>query len=585
MKPEAAVDPLLTRWARLLFAGLARAGVRDVIVSPGSRSTPYAYAALQTAELECHSVWDERAAGFFALGLARVSGRPAALLCTSGSAAANYFPAIVEASSARLPLIVISADRPLELQAASAAQTIDQIKLYGDFARQYFELGTPDPSPSASAGLLRIAQQAVLTARYPEPGPVHLNARARKPLEPAPLDTEADIDALVASSTSAVLPPSIEPAPAAIAALRAACEAARDGLIVVGPEALGAAAELAAIADLGRLLGFPVLAEATSQLRFAADSAGVELADAFDFALRSPEQREALVPELVLRFGSPPTSTGLDWLLARVPEYHLIAAHGFPDPGSRAKSLTLGSSAEVARALTRVLPPRPATAFGERWAKANAGVWQAVEQTLERGPGFREGAAVRAAVDALPPGSLLVLGNSLPVREVDQYVPARARGLAVACQRGANGIDGIVSGAAGAAHAFAGPALLLVGDVSFLHDLSGLDLARRAERPLVIVVIDNGGGQIFQQLPIAARFRAEPELARYWLTPPGADLRHAAALFGLPYAEAASGSVMARVLADALERRGASVIRAIVESDSAQRDLESVLASLKGSAP
>ncbi len=580
MTADAAGDPLLTRWARLLFAGLARAGVRDVIVSPGSRSTPFVHAALHTPELRCHSVWDERSAAFFALGLARVSGRPAALLCTSGSAAANYFPAVVEASTARLPLVVVTADRPLELQAASAAQTIDQIKLYGDFARQYFELGTPDPSPSAAAGLLRMTQQAVLSALYPEPGPVHLNARARKPLEPA---GEIDLGALLARAPEPVAPPAIVAAPSAIATLGAACARADSGVIVVGPESHARQGELAAIAELGRHLGFPVLAEATSQLRFGAEQPA--LIDGFDFALRSADVRRTLVPELVLRFGAPPTSTGLEWLLAQAGEYHVVASHGYPDPGSRAQTLTLGNAAEVARALTSATAPRAASAFAERWQRANASVWHAVEQRLASAPGLREGVAVRSAVDALPRGSLLVLGNSLPVREVDQYARAGARGLSVVCQRGANGIDGIVSGAAGAAFAFAGPALLLVGDVSFLHDLGGLDLARRAERPLVILVVDNGGGRIFEQLPMATQFDAEPEIARYWLTPPGADLSHAAALFGLPYVECRSQGALSQALAEALERRGATVVRAEVEAHSAKEDLEAILGSLKGSLP
>src|SRR4051812_16764248 len=195
---------LLTEWSRLLLGTFARAGVEHVVLSPGSRSTPFAWAALNEPKLRCHSVWDERVAAFFALGQARVSGRPSLLLCTSGTAAANYYPAVIEASLARLPLLVLTADRPFELQHAGAPQAIDQLKLFGDSARAFFELGTPDPSPSALEGLLRSVAHAVQAALHGNPGPVHLNARARKPLEPIRADDAASlrlresVDALLA---------------------------------------------------------------------------------------------------------------------------------------------------------------------------------------------------------------------------------------------------------------------------------------------------------------------------------------------------------------------------------------------------
>ncbi|HSU38678.1 MAG TPA: thiamine pyrophosphate-binding protein, partial [Polyangiaceae bacterium] len=175
---------LLTEWSRLLLGTLARAGVEHVVLSPGSRSTPFAWAALNEPGLRCHSIWDERVAAFFALGQARVTGRPSLLLCTSGTAAANYYPALIEASLSHLPVLVLTADRPFELQHASAPQAIDQIKLFGDSARAFFELGAPDAAPSALQGLVRSVSHAVHRSRNENPGPVHLNARARKPLEP-----------------------------------------------------------------------------------------------------------------------------------------------------------------------------------------------------------------------------------------------------------------------------------------------------------------------------------------------------------------------------------------------------------------
>jgi 2-succinyl-5-enolpyruvyl-6-hydroxy-3-cyclohexene-1-carboxylate synthase len=583
-----APDELLAQWSRLLMGGLLRAGVRDVIISPGSRSTPFVWAALHTPGLECHSAYDERSAGFFALGRARQSGRPSALLCTSGSAAANYFPALIEASLARVPLLVITADRPLEMQDAAAAQTIDQIGLYGDYVRRFYELGTPDETPSALAGLLRLVQQAVAVSLHPEPGPVHLNARARKPLEPPSGESQSElagrVAALLERPAVRFSPPETQPAQAAVATLARACQNAQRGLIVAGPEAAGS--DCNALLELSERTGFPLLCEATSQLRFAAQGAA-SVVDGFDWILRSSALRQELAPDLVLRFGAPPTSGGLEQLVGSAREYHLIAGHGFPDAQGGARSITLSSSGAAARALCAALErPAPETSRGyaARWQALNRAAWAAVETTLAASDGLHEGAAVRAAVDALPPGSLLVLGNSLPVREVDQYVPAAPRGISVACQRGANGIDGVVSGAAGAASVFAGKTLLLIGDVSFLHDLGGLDLVRRAERPFVVLVLDNGGGRIFEQLAMGPRFAGQPAIERFWLTPPAAELAHAAALFGIPCSDVSSGPALQTALGVALSRPGATVILARVAADSARRAVEAIPQLLAGGA-
>jgi len=579
-----AADELLAQWSRLLTGALVRAGVRDVVISPGSRSTPFTWAALHTPGLQCHSVYDERSAAFFALGRSKQSGLPSALLCTSGSAAANYFPALIEASLARIPLLVITADRPLELQDAAAAQTIDQIKLYGDVVRRFYELGSPDESPGALAGLLRLVQQGVAASLAPEPGPVHLNARARKPLEPprssGPSELAARVTALLERPALDVAAAQTAPSSSAIATLAKACQAAERGVIVCGPEPATDDDDRSALFALAEKTGFPLLCEATSQLRFGQPSGGAAVIDAFDWILRAGLERE-LVPDVVLRFGAPPTAPGVEPLLAKVREYHLVTRHGFSDAQAGARSLTFGRSGAVAGALAAALPPRPALPHRERWGALNRAAWAAVDRVLAQADHFHEGAAVRAAVEALPAGGLLALGNSLPVREVDQYVRAGARGLRVACQRGANGIDGVVSATAGAASVFDGPTLLLIGDVSFLHDLGGLELVRRAVHPLVVLVIDNGGGRIFEQLPMGSHFSEQPELERFWLTPPAAELRHAAALFGIAHTEVTSAQTLTQALRAALDRNAASIVVAKVAPDSARRDLAAITQALR----
>src|SRR4051812_41493967 len=262
---------LLTEWSRLLIGTLARAGVEHVVLSPGSRSTPFAWAALNEPGLRCHSVWDERVAAFFALGQARVTGRPSLLLCTSGTAAANYYPALIEASLSYLPLLVLTADRPFELQHSAAPQAIDQIKLFGDSARAFFELGTPDAAPSALSGVVRSVAHAVRAARGARPGPVHLNARARKPLEPttahdpASLELAAQVDALLNKGPTLAAGATLH---GDVSRLARACRETARGIILVGPHAAYRPEAAPALLGLARITGYPLLCEATSQLRW-----------------------------------------------------------------------------------------------------------------------------------------------------------------------------------------------------------------------------------------------------------------------------------------------------------------------------
>lgn len=568
-------------WARLLFGTLARLGLRDVVISPGSRSTPFAWAALHTAELRCHSLWDERSAGFYALGQARVSGRPSALLCTSGSAAAQYFPAVVEASLAFLPLLVLSADRPLELMDTGAAQTMNQVELYGGFVRHFVELGHAEATDAVLDGLVRRVTQAVQLARGPTPGPVHLNLRARKPLEafePASAD-EFALRHTVDERLQRALPTQLAAHGATpdLTPLVEACRAASTGLIVCGP--LPALSEPSGLFALAAATGFPICVEATSQARFCAATPETAVVQSGGFdALFAARALPALEPELALIFGAPPTSASFErWRSRTAATQVVIAAHGWLDPANRARFVVNGDVERVASRLSAELAsaPLPAVAeraaFAERWRRAENAHRTVLERTFasDRDDGLSEAVAVRTVLAAAPRGALLGLGNSLPIRDVDAFVPPGARGLHVWSQRGVNGIDGLVSGASGAAQAFARPSLLLLGDVSFLHDLGGLAAARGLDAPFLIVVIDNGGGRIFQDLPVADGLSHAPELARFWLTPPECDIRHAAALFGLGYERAATGAELTAALGRALSRTGATLVHAVVAPDSA----------------
>jgi 2-succinyl-5-enolpyruvyl-6-hydroxy-3-cyclohexene-1-carboxylate synthase len=580
---------LLGEWARLLFATLQSAGVSDIWVSPGSRSTPFTWTAQHTAGLTLRPVIDERSAAFLALGHARITGRPCAVLCTSGSAAANYFPAIVEASQAHLPLIVLTADRPLDVQRASAAQTIDQVKLYGDHVRSFVDLGLPDATPSALLGLRRAVAQAVAEASGPLPGPVHVNLRARKPLEPSPAQNEAE-RALSQRVTELSQKPLARHASETILANEAVLAAARtlsqvgSGAIVVGPlPAFGPnLAEL--IAELAELTAFPIFAEASSQVRFRLGDHPLSV-PLYDWLLSTKRAERKLVPELVLCIGATPTSSAYERWAARVPRRLVLADHGYPDAIGGAELVASGNLEQGLRALVSELKRLQILPEGSRFLAdlrdAQAFCRRRVAEVLDApAEQLTEGVAVKCAVDSLPHDAVLMLGNSLPIRDVEAYV-TRGRRLRVLSQRGTNGIDGLVSGAVGSAIASRAPTLLLVGDVSFLHDLGALASARLVETPLVLAVIDNAGGRIFDQLPVQKLYGSEPDAAPLWLTPPGAELAHAAALFGVEYRAPTTPLGVADETAAALAHPGVTLLHLRVAPHSAAEMRRHVLDALE----
>lgn len=584
---------LLGEWARLLAATLVEAGVEHAVICPGSRSTPFAWALADAPGLSCHSLIDERAAAFFALGIARVTARPALVLCTSGSAAANFFPAVVEASLARVPLLLLTADRPLEVQGADAAQTIDQVKLFGNHARRFFDLGAPEADAGALAGLRRLALQAVRATEEPEPGPVHLNARAKKPLEPAAPSTPDElrvqeiVTGLLERGVTRTAPPERTPAPRAVAELAEALGRAERAIVVCGPLPPEARTARASLARLAERHALPLFAEATSGLRFGAHPPTG--ADALELLLRSPAARRALAPDVILRVGGVPTSVAFEALLTEQPHValHIVAEHGHPDALGRASTLTLGGLEPLVAALDAALDTRSASpaqrAFSGAVTAANARIHDLLAGALTAENGEPE--VVRAAVASVPAGGVLMLGNSLPVRLVDAFVAAQARDLTVVSQRGANGIDGLVAGAAGSAVAAKQPTLLLLGDVSLAHDLGGLAAARLARAPLVVLVLDNEGGRIFDTLPVARLYAERPERAELWTTPPRLSFEHAAATFGLPYAAPRDPVELGAVLARAFAAAGPMLVHVRVVPGSAQATLKKIKTEIERALP
>ena len=549
-------------WARLFLRGLASSGVERVVVSPGSRSTPLVLAAAGEAALTCDVVVDERAAAFFALGQVRATGKPSVLLCTSGTAAAHYFPAVIEASQSFLPLVVVTADRPWEAYDAATSQTVDQVKLFGSQVRHYAELGLPDVE--ALPSVLRIASQAVKVAMGPLPGPVHVNARFRKPLEPvegvAREPWESTFDALMERGAPRVFPSCPVVDERGLETLVSACRSARRGLLVCGPSlGAGSAAKLrAAVAAVQKATGFPVLAEATSQVRFGP----VRGCGSFDALLRARACRQA--PDLILEVGAPAISPGLAALVA---EYgtaarFVVAPYGWNDPEGTAQTLLWGDPAEVLAQLAERVDGTPDPTWRDWFDEADARAKRCVQRELDD-PVLHEGQVASGLVDALRQDATLFVGNSLPVRDLDTFARS-SYPFAVLHQRGASGIDGLVAGAAGIRSVVTGPVVLYLGDVSLVHDLGSLVLARRATAPLVVVVVQNGGGRIFEQLPIGQRSELAVSFERFFATPEPLDLSHAAGLFGIAFVRVTTPGGFTEALGKALVHNGCTLLEAVV---------------------
>lgn len=579
-----------SQWAQVLLGSLGDAGVRDVIISPGSRSTPLVWAATRDPRLRCHCLIDERSAGFFALGQARITGVPSVLLCTSGSALSHYFPAVIEARVSGVPMIVLSADRPFELQHCGAHQTIDQTRLFGVYAT-YHELGTPIADRDALLGLRRMARQAVAASLQAPRGAAHLNFRARKPLEPR-LGAAPAVD-LPESPEPALIPspPPREPTSADLEWLLACLDASDCPLLICGAASLQDSPSPALVRRFVELSGCVVCTESVSQQRFGmgADLEGGLVCDVYDWLLGCAALKPHLVPEFALQLGAAPVSGALERLIQDGADgltYGVCAESGWPDPLHKSARILRSGPAQLLAKACDALESRPRRAPSSRlllWRRATALARAAVREHLRLG--FGEAAAVATVVDALPEQSVFAVGNSLPPRLLDRYCPATARGIRICSQRGASGIEGAIAGALGAASQAEAPTTALVGDISFLHDVGSL-WAARAEHthatapahPVVIVVLNNAGGRIFEQLPIASY----PDVSlHFWTTPHQLHLKAAADLYGIEFAQAHDLSGLAHALREAYSRRGVSLVEVIVEPDSAMQSLRSLTAELE----
>ncbi len=508
--------------ARAFVRELVAAGVTDVCITPGSRSTPLTVAFARHPGIRPWLHIDERSASFFALGLARAKGIPVALVCTSGTAAANYYPAVVEANLSRVPLIVCTADRPPRLRDAGADQTIAQVGMFGPNVRWAADLPVPVGLAGEDAAVRASAGRAVRTAMGPLAGPVHLNLPYEEPLidiAPAPEPYAAP----------AVLQrPVIAPDREAVRLAAETLRSARRPLLVAGPETGQLPA--AEIAALAAALGAPILADPLSGLRQGAHDRS-DVLDAYDAFLRDPRADRGR-PDAVVWFGGVPTSKALNTYLTGsrgIPHVFCDAWGSVRDPSALATHVISGDARLTALALAEL--SHPATAepgWREGWLARDRRARAAMRAAAEGFSEPFEGRVVTELQGALPEGASIVVGNSMPIRDLDAFLTASERTAEFIGNRGANGIDGVVSTALGVA-AGRGHAYLVIGDLSFYHDMNGLWAAKRHGLDLTVVLVNNDGGGIFHYLPQAAH----SDVFEAWFgTPASLDFSLATRMYG-----------------------------------------------------
>jgi len=521
------------RFAATFVDELAAQGIEYACVSPGSRSAPIAMALQRHPKIKVIIHVDERSGSFFGVGLGKATGKPAVLLCTSGTAAAEFHPAVVEASYSRTPLIVITADRPPELQDAGANQAIDQQRLYGTAVRWFFDPGTPVDMPGAARMWRRLAARAVAEAAG---GPVHLNLPFREPLVPPPGQVpSAEGEAGQTATSGRVLP-----TPAQLATLASALQRARRPLVVAGEMRDGER-----LASALTRLGLPVLAEPGSQLRRGETGGAVESYEALLRAGWSLEHG----PDLVIRIGGTPTSRAMNsWLAAASPPTFLIDPdHAWRDQDHLARHVVACDP----QALLEALPPVSRASWRDEWLAAGKKAGAAISATLISTP-LHEGHIVRALASRLPEAAQVFIGSSMPIRAADSFWPLSKPQQRFYGNRGASGIDGLVSTGLGVATGRSDvPTVLLLGDLSVYHDMNGLWAIGRHGVKATVIVCDNNGGGVFNFLPQAQHPDVFEEI---FATPLGLDFAQVARLYGLVYSPVTDRSGLEPAISDAIDK-------------------------------
>ncbi len=554
-------------WAGLMVEELTRAGVELFCIAPGSRSSPLTVAAASHPRARTVVHYDERGLAFFALGYTSATKKPAALICSSGTAAANFLPAVIETSKKKLPMILLTADRPPELRFTGALQTIDQVKLYGDYVRWHLDMPCPDPAIPPQM-VLTTMDQAVFRAREPLGGPVHLNCMFREPLAPEPAGIDAvnyltpvnrwlsrhDVytrystgDGAGDFSTSGAGKEIIE-----------ILNRGNRGIMVVGK--LGSPEEENAVLALAERLNWPVFPDIVSGLRFRKHP---NLIHYFDQVLHSRAAAEAFPIDTVLHLGGRITSKRwYRYIKKQAPrDYIMVLSHALrSDPGHMVGLRVKARVKDFAREILPHLEPGTGGKHLAFFIEASRRIDGLLRERIDGGEEITEIGTARIIGRHIPGGGGLFLSNSMPVREMDMFAPPVDKRPVIGANRGASGIDGIIATACGFARGLEKPATLLTGDLAFLHDLNSLALVRQLTHPLVMVVVNNDGGGIFSFLPIAGSKGAAEVFEPYFAVPHGLGFEKAAGMFGPAYAAPRTPKQFEDVYKDALAAKTSTVI-------------------------
>ncbi|MEM8532646.1 MAG: 2-succinyl-5-enolpyruvyl-6-hydroxy-3-cyclohexene-1-carboxylic-acid synthase [Chloroflexota bacterium] len=547
---------------------MVRSGVTHFCICPGSRSTPLALTIARHPDARIWMHLDERSAAFFALGMAKASGQPVALVCTSGTAAANFLPAIVEASLARVPLVVLTADRPHELRDCGAPQTIDQIGLYGNHVKWFVDLPIPEATPNLVRYARTVAGRAVATSRIAAAGPVHLNCPYREPLVPLtdtqPTESErANQQPYVQVTTAPRLPDA-----ASITRLAKRLSNTPRGLIICGPQNNPALAP--AMTRLSAHLGYPILADPLSGLR-CGKHPHTHILDSYDAFLRDTAFTKQYRPEIVLRFGAMPTSKPVLLYLQQYPTCHQIVvddAEGWNEPTALAAEMVYADGAAlchlIADALTQEGMAHTNADWNDAWVMADRLTRTTLTTQLASIDELFEGKVFAELATLLPDGATLYAGNSMPVRDLDTFFAGNEQNVRFLSNRGANGIDGVVSSALGAQAVGADPLLLIIGDISFYHDSNGLLSARQYNLDATIILLNNDGGGIFSFLPQA---QDREHFEQLFGTPHGLNFRPLAEMYGAHYQRVADWAAFRTAVQESISNGGLRIIEVVTDRE------------------
>jgi 2-succinyl-5-enolpyruvyl-6-hydroxy-3-cyclohexene-1-carboxylate synthase len=530
----------LTNYVVTFVQQLIDLGVVQTVISPGSRSTPLALVMSEHPDMKVYLNIDERSAGFFALGLAKKQKKPVALLCTSGTATANYYPAIVEAYYSRIPLIVITADRPHELRDVGAPQAINQINMYGKYVKWFVDASLPESQPGIIQYVKNIVSHAVFESRKHPNGPVHMNMPFREPLVP---DLSTVVEKAKQKRNVMQITSQTTIDQEAIQRIADRLQTVKKGLIVCGE--LYHEAFSKSVIQLAEKLQYPILADPLSQLRFGEHSKE-HVIEGYDTILKDRDLYPSLQPDVILRFGAMPVSKSLFLFLKEQPHTEqIIVDHGggWRDPTLIAEQHLFCDEQYFCDELVKRLEKNEDDAWYLRWKKANDLTRTLIlDGVVDESDSLFEGKLYIELLKWLPEECNLVVGNSMPIRDIDTFFYSSEKKIHIYANRGANGIDGVVSTAMGIGAASSFPTYLVIGDLSFFHDLNGLLAGKLHQLNITILLVNNNGGGIFSFLPQADE---KKHFEALFGTPTDLDFRHAAAFYGANYVKVSSWDELA----------------------------------------